>query len=76
VSPYLENHTPSGVDHLPRTICGGLALPPRQLPPPATPIVAFAPAPDALTTILAGIRNTAASAFDEIRRAAASRGIS
>jgi len=54
---------------------GGLALPPRQLPPPAPRTVALE-APDTLTRIVIGITGTVAGAVDSIRRAAASRGIS
>ena len=53
---------------------GGLALPPRQLAPPA-PIPLESS--DTLTfRVAVGIAGTVASAVDSIRRAAASQGIS
>lgn len=74
--PYSEHDAHSCADHLPRTISGGLALPPRRQPLDPAPAVAFATPPDELTTIFASIRDTFTNVVDSLRRAAASRGIS
>ena len=72
MSPYPDDDVLSPIDRLPRTISGGLALPPRQLPPPAPRTVALEVTPDAVTRIVTRV----ADAFDALRRAAADRGLS
>jgi len=72
LSAYLGRDAPSCADHFPRTISGGLALPPRQLPPDAPRTVTLEVPPDAITMIMNAVTNAVAA----IRRAAAERGIS
>jgi hypothetical protein len=63
-------------DHRPRSICGGLALPPRQLPPPAPRTVELEVTPDAATRIVVGFTDALGNAVDAVRRAVATLGIS
>jgi hypothetical protein len=72
LSADAERDAPPRADPLPRTMSGGLALPPRQLPPAAPRTVALEAPLDPLTRIVHGI----ADVFGAIRRAAAEFGIS
>ena len=64
------------VDPVPRTSCGGLALPPQQLPPPPPRTIALEPTADPVTSIVAGIAGAVAGALDAIRRTVAKGGFS
>ena len=73
MSPYSHDDALWGVGS--RTHSGGLALPPRQLPPDAPRTVAL-DAPPYAVRILVGVADMLEDAVASIRRAAADRGIS
>ena len=61
---------------LPRSFSGGLALPPRQVPLPATPNVGLSSTAGTRTSIVAGVTDRVVGAVAAIRRTAAELGIS
>jgi hypothetical protein len=73
---FPDDDALAGIERFPRTYSGGLALPPRQLPPPAPRTVAIDETPDAVSRIVTGVTGKVVDAVESVRRALAERGVS